>query len=66
MSTEEARKQYKAGKISFLELDKIYFENASKEEIDAFYAAPVWDRPLMVKGLSSTEIDAQFSQQFAQ
>ena len=62
MEISEARKQYKKGNISFLELNKIFKEKATKEQLDEFWNAPVFDRPYIVEGLNQAQRDACFNE----
>lgn len=57
---QEMRKKYKNGEIEFKELDKFFFENASTEEINRFWNAPVFDRPNVVIGKTQEEMDTEF------
>ena len=57
---DQAREMYKKGELTFKELDKIFFKNASKEQITEFYNAPVFDRPSVVMGHSQAQRDSFF------
>lgn len=58
---EQARSKYKKGKISFLRLDKIFWEYATDEEVNAFYNATVYDRPSIIEGKSKLQIDSEWT-----
>ena len=58
---QEMRKKYKNGEIEFKELDKFFFENASTEEKNRFWNAPVFDRPNVVIGMTQEEMDIEFN-----
>lgn len=61
MELKEAREKYKNGELTFKQLDIIFFKKASEEEKQTFWAAPVYDRPFIVEGLSKNQIDEKFN-----
>lgn len=56
-----AREMYKRNEITFKELDKIFFENASDDDLERFYKAPVYDRPMVIEGLNQKQRDEEFN-----
>jgi hypothetical protein len=55
-----ARDKYHNNKISFLELDAIFFKFASSQEKEKFWNTPVFDRPNIIIGKSQCEIDKEW------
>jgi hypothetical protein len=64
MELNIARQKYKNGEITFKELDAIFFEKGTDEEIDAFCNSPVFDRAGVVEGLNQKERDNNFNSIF--
>ena len=57
MELEQARDLYRQDKITFLELDRVFQEKASKEEKQIFWKAPVYDRPNVIEGKSDKHMN---------
>jgi hypothetical protein len=64
MELNIARQKYKNGEITFKELDAIFFEKGTDEEIKEFCNSPVFDRPMVVEGLNQKERDNSFNSIF--
>tara|TARA_R110000850_G_scaffold87797_1_gene188625 strand:- start:16906 stop:17115 length:210 start_codon:yes stop_codon:yes gene_type:complete len=59
---DKARKDYKEKKISFNDLEKIFFTVGRDKEMNAFYNSPVYDRPNVIVGLTQEEMDVQWNE----
>lgn len=60
MDLETARKKYKNSEITFNELDKIFFLEATKKELNQFLKTPVYDRANYIIGKSLGQINKEW------
>ena len=59
---EQARQDYQEGKIEFMDLHRIFFEEASEEQKEYFRSVPVFDRGWVIEGKSEEERNALFNE----
>ncbi|MEN6621966.1 MAG: hypothetical protein ABFD50_10500 [Smithella sp.] len=58
---EQARANYKNGVIKFAELNNLFIQYATEEELSELLSAPVFDRVSVVKGKSKSRIKQEWN-----
>ena len=61
MNLEEARKRFREGKITFAELDIIFYKKASESEKEELWRANTWDRPLIIEGKTQSQRNQEWN-----